>query len=137
MKIFCFWVPSTITAFVIIIITYDIFRFSFSTVSAAINGLFESSFCYSYSLVPRFLLSFLPFLQALAEKGGSSLEKITAHPNFLLLATMNPGGDYGKKELSPALRNRFTEIWVPSVTDLDELRSIALKRYVNFEMLTF
>jgi midasin len=25
---------------------------------------------------------------------------------------MNPGGDYGKKELSPALRNRFTEIWV-------------------------
>lgn len=25
---------------------------------------------------------------------------------------MNPGGDYGKKDLSPALRNRFTEIWV-------------------------
>ncbi len=32
-----------------------------------------------------------------------------------VLATMNPGGDYGKKELSPALRNRFTEIWVPHV----------------------
>jgi midasin len=28
---------------------------------------------------------------------------------------MNPGGDFGKKELSPALRNRFTEIWVPSM----------------------
>lgn len=26
---------------------------------------------------------------------------------------MNPGGDFGKKELSPALRNRFTEIWCP------------------------
>lgn len=25
---------------------------------------------------------------------------------------MNPGGDFGKRELSPALRNRFTEIWV-------------------------
>lgn len=41
---------------------------------------------------------------------------------------MNPGGDYGKKELSPALRNRFTEIWVPSVTDMDELKSIAVER---------
>ncbi|KAK6912183.1 LOW QUALITY PROTEIN: ATPase, dynein-related, AAA domain, partial [Dillenia turbinata] len=65
---------------------------------------------------------------ALAEKGGSALEKITAHPEFFILATMNPGGDYGKKELSPALRNRFTEIWVPSVSDLSELRSIALER---------
>lgn len=29
---------------------------------------------------------------------------------------MNPSGDYGKKELSPALRNRFTEIWVQPIT---------------------
>jgi midasin len=29
---------------------------------------------------------------------------------------MNPSGDYGKKELSPALRNRFTEIWVEPIT---------------------
>lgn len=43
---------------------------------------------------------------------------------------MNPGGDFGKKELSPALRNRFTEIWVPPVDDADELRSIALRRYI-------
>ena len=34
---------------------------------------------------------------------------------------MNPGGDYGKKELSPALRNRFTEIWVPAVEAREEL----------------
>jgi hypothetical protein len=27
---------------------------------------------------------------------------------------MNPSGDFGKKELSPALRNRMTEIWVES-----------------------
>jgi len=29
---------------------------------------------------------------------------------------MNPGGDFGKRELSPALRNRFTEIWVEPIT---------------------
>ncbi|OAV92331.1 hypothetical protein PTTG_27696 [Puccinia triticina 1-1 BBBD Race 1] len=30
---------------------------------------------------------------------------------------MNPGDDFGKRELSPALRNRFTKIWVPLVSD--------------------
>ncbi len=30
---------------------------------------------------------------------------------------MNPSGDFGKKELSPALRNRFSEIWCPSHLD--------------------
>ena len=50
----------------------------------------------------------------LAEKGGLSSEKIVAHPNFKFLATMNPGGDFGKRELSPALRSRFTEMWIPS-----------------------
>ncbi|KAL6547365.1 hypothetical protein OROMI_023086 [Orobanche minor] len=68
---------------------------------------------------------------SLAEKGGSDLEVVSANPNFFILATMNPGGDYGKKELSPALRNRFTEIWVPSVNIMDDLRSIALGRIVN------
>lgn len=34
---------------------------------------------------------------------------------------MNPSGDYGKKELSPALRNRFTEIWVESILDKEAL----------------
>ena len=33
----------------------------------------------------------------LPEKGGSEVEELVAHPNFLLLATMNPGGDFGKK----------------------------------------
>ncbi|KAG6332473.1 hypothetical protein ID866_6614 [Astraeus odoratus] len=37
---------------------------------------------------------------------------------------MNPGGDYGKKELSPALRNRFTEIWVPPVDNPADLAMI-------------
>uniref|UniRef100_A0A0E0EYL6 Midasin n=1 Tax=Oryza meridionalis TaxID=40149 RepID=A0A0E0EYL6_9ORYZ len=74
---------------------------------------------------------------SLAEKGGSVLEKVVAHPNFFILATMNPGGDYGKKELSPALRNRFTEVWVPAVTNVDELKSIAIERFTNAEVSCF
>ncbi|KAF8758346.1 ATPase [Rhizoctonia solani] len=62
----------------------------------------------------------------LAEKGGDdfSLLTITAKAEFQLVATMNPGGDYGKKELSPALRNRFTEIWVPHVDQRADLFDI-------------
>lgn len=61
----------------------------------------------------------------LAEKGGGSAsEVLTASEGFALMATMNPGGDYGKRELSPALRSRFTEIWVPPARELDELTSI-------------
>jgi midasin len=36
---------------------------------------------------------------------------------------MNPGGDFGKKELSPALRNRFTEIWVEPITSYENIMS--------------
>ena len=62
----------------------------------------------------------------LAERGGDDTEipAIQASAKFKLIATMNPGGDYGKKELSPALRNRFTEIWVPSITDRQDLECI-------------
>ncbi|KAL7671913.1 hypothetical protein ACOME3_006815 [Neoechinorhynchus agilis] len=45
-----------------------------------------------------------------------STQNVTAHAQFRLVATMNPSGDYGKRELSTALRNRFTEIYC----DLDE-----------------
>ena len=49
------------------------------------------------------------------------MEEISAAPSFLFMATMNPGGDFGKRELSPALRNRFTEVWVPPITDVRDL----------------
>lgn len=49
---------------------------------------------------------------------------IVANEMFLFVGTMNPGGDYGKKELSPALRNRFTEIWCYSCTERDDLKII-------------
>ncbi|KAH9969750.1 P-loop containing nucleoside triphosphate hydrolase protein [Russula dissimulans] len=62
----------------------------------------------------------------LAEKGGDNAESslVDAALGFRLIATMNPGGDYGKKELSPALRNRFTEIWVPPVDARADLTQI-------------
>ncbi len=60
----------------------------------------------------------------LAERGGAGAEEIVAAPGFRIVATMNPGGDYGKRELSPALANRFTSIWVPAIDDIDELRDI-------------
>lgn len=57
----------------------------------------------------------------LTERNG---EEITANEKFRVVATMNPGGDYGKKELSAALRNRFTEIYCHDTTDLEQLVKI-------------
>lgn len=74
----------------------------------------------------------------LAEKGGcnenflndvsqnqSGEFVIRATDGFQFLATMNPGGDFGKKELSPALRNRFTEIWCRSIEEEQDLIQVA------------
>ncbi|KAL6452017.1 MDN1 Midasin [Candida maltosa Xu316] len=71
----------------------------------------------------------------LAEKGTDDAF-ITAEETFEFLATMNPGGDYGKKELSPALRNRFTEIWVPSMEDFNDVHQIVESR-IKHKQLTF
>ncbi|CAF4722991.1 unnamed protein product [Rotaria sp. Silwood2] len=66
----------------------------------------------------------------LAEKGYNDddqhIDIIKAHEKFRLIATMNPGGDFGKKELSPALRNRFTEIWCTPSESIDDLYSIII-----------
>lgn len=59
----------------------------------------------------------------LAEKGPID-SLVVGAKDFQFLATMNPGGDYGKRELSPALRNRFTEIWVPALSDLEDTLQI-------------
>ena len=63
----------------------------------------------------------------LAEKGDDGLDThetshiVKGHDDFLIFATMNPGGDFGKRELSPALRSRFTELWVPAIKDLGDI----------------
>jgi midasin len=59
----------------------------------------------------------------LAEKGTTE-NLVIATPDFQFLATMNPGGDYGKRELSAALRNRVTEIWVPLLSKEADLQPI-------------
>ncbi|XP_072178223.1 midasin-like [Diadema setosum] len=65
----------------------------------------------------------------LAERGsgearGEEVPLIRAEDGFRVVATMNPGGDFGKKELSPALRNRFTEVWCTQNKDRSDLVSI-------------
>ena len=54
--------------------------------------------------------------------------KILASNRFRIVSTMNPGGDYGKKELSPALRNRMNEIHVDGISNPDEVRMILSNR---------
>ena len=43
------------------------------------------------------------------------VEIIYPNSEFMVIACMNPSGDHGKKELSPALRSRFSEIFIGSV----------------------
>ena len=75
----------------------------------------------------------------LAERGGESADvaSITGIDGFQIIATMNPGGDYGKKELSPAMRNRFTEIWVPSINQRTDLEMIANGSWHHDELRQF
>ncbi|XP_063830768.1 midasin-like [Ostrinia nubilalis] len=69
----------------------------------------------------------------LSERGmeeNSDIVIIVAQENFHFIGTMNPGGDFGKKELSPALRNRFTEIWCDSASSKEDLLRV-LENSVN------
>ncbi|KAH1602103.1 hypothetical protein KXX34_002192 [Aspergillus fumigatus] len=59
----------------------------------------------------------------LAEKGPID-SMVVAHEGFQFLSTMNPGGDYGKRELSAALRNRMTEIWAPQLSEDNDILPI-------------
>eukprot|EP00936_MAST-01D_sp_MAST-1D-sp1_P000649 g649.t1 len=63
----------------------------------------------------------------LAEKGGTPPEIVQGTDSWRVMATMNPGGDFGKRELSPALRNRFSEVWVPELR-FDDARLIVEQR---------
>ncbi|PWY71646.1 midasin [Aspergillus heteromorphus CBS 117.55] len=59
----------------------------------------------------------------LAEKGPID-SMVVADEGFQFLSTMNPGGDYGKRELSAALRNRMTEIWAPQLSEDEDILPI-------------
>lgn len=71
----------------------------------------------------------------IVEKGidlndANNSETIVANERFLFISTMNPSGDFGKKELSPALRNRFTEIWCETCTDREDIIAIIERNVV-------
>ena len=59
---------------------------------------------------------------------GADAENVTASAGFQVVATMNPGTDHGKKELSKALRNRFTEIWCSCDHPVEDIRKIIAGR---------
>ena len=46
----------------------------------------------------------------LMEKGDS--QPVKRHSDFRIFGCMNPANDAGKRDLSPSLRNRFTEFWI-------------------------
>ena len=52
------------------------------------------------------------------------IDEVKVNDDFRVVATMNPSGDYGKKELSIALRNRFTEIWCPSQISEQDIKKV-------------
>lgn len=66
----------------------------------------------------------------LAEKGPID-SLVVAKDGFQFLSTMNPGGDYGKRELSGALRNRMTEIWVPNLSEADDILPILESKFTR------
>ena len=46
-------------------------------------------------------------LVAERSRHGGDVYEIVAQDGFMFMATMNPGGDYGKKEVSDVLQSRF------------------------------
>lgn len=80
-------------------------------------------------------------LLVLAEKNSSNseIEQINGVDGFFIAATMNPGGDFGKKELSPALRNRFTEVWAPPLSSFDDFSLLCTKKldFLPIDLTTF
>ncbi|XP_039293225.1 midasin-like [Nilaparvata lugens] len=65
-----------------------------------------------------------PERKLLLTEKGSGEQEVVADVKFQFAGTMNPGGDFGKKELSPALRNRLTEIWCDTVSSAEDTVSI-------------
>ncbi|CAM9849225.1 unnamed protein product, partial [Choristocarpus tenellus] len=59
----------------------------------------------------------------LTERGD--VDPIKRHPNFRLFAAMNPPTDASKKDLPPALRRRFSEIYVSELEERVDLKRVA------------
>ena len=71
------------------------------------------------------------------EDTTKGIRRVVGNTGFQIVATMNPGGDFGKRELSPALRNRLVEIWCPSIARYYQICAIFLYFLLNFPLLFF
>ncbi|TKR93603.1 hypothetical protein L596_008024 [Steinernema carpocapsae] len=68
---------------------------------------------------------------------GTSAEAVESAKGFQVVATMNPGGDYGKKELSKALRNHHPEAH-PHFPNVDnEAVAFAIEEFIEYFTETF
>ena len=61
---------------------------------------------------------------ALTEKGEA--HALRRHPDFRIFGAMNPPTDFGKKELPPGIRARFTELYVAPLTSDEDLQLVVL-----------
>jgi midasin len=61
---------------------------------------------------------------SLTERGEADVVK--RHPDFRIFGAMNPPTDFGKKELPPGIRARFTELYVPPLTSSEDLQLVVL-----------
>ena len=62
---------------------------------------------------------------SLTEKGD--VDVLVRHPNFRIFAAMNPATDVGKRDLTPALHHRFTEIYVDELRAESDLQLVCQK----------
>src|SRR5579862_9152304 len=69
----------------------------------------------------------------LPEKGD--LEAIKPHPDFRIFACMNPATDVGKRDLPPALRGQFTELYVGSPDESMADLLLIIKQYIGHLMV--
>ena len=72
-------------------------------------------------------------IAAVLEEGGSvaltergEADALKRHPDFRVFGAMNPPTDFGKKELPPSIRARFTELYVPPLTADEDLQLVVL-----------
>ena len=59
------------------------------------------------------------------------LVPLTPHPNFRLFAAMNPATDVGKRDLPPAIRSQFTELYIPSPDESLPDLILIIKQYIG------
>ena len=67
----------------------------------------------------------------LLEKGD--VKAIPRHPNFRLIAAMNPATDAGKRHLPPQIRSHFTELYVCEAEQESDLVRVLIQ--MNFSLL--